>query len=256
MAPGGIVCVVFLVDGCGEGCSAAVGGVGQVAARGCGGWEVFFVDADVEAGLLEFFFDVYLTLLDEGEEVAAHPGDLGEGEAVLGDVYGLASEMGRGGFALSGGGVTVGAEEALLELDGADGGVDLEGGVELGVVRAGHGCKELGGPGAGVAAVCGKAVVDLQAGACRDGDEDPLFAHVEEVVVVADAVEALAVGDLVLADEDLVGAFECVRDDEVAALVVERGQDDGSGGGVFDALQLRSFGGGPDYADCLDWLGG
>ena len=59
-----------------------------------------------------------------------------------------------------------------------------------------------------------------------------LAAEVEDVVVVLDAVEAVAVGDLVLVEEDLVRAFERARDDELAALVVERGQDD-RGGGLF-----------------------
>jgi hypothetical protein len=37
--------------------------------------------ADVEAGLLELFFDIDLALRYERQEIAAEPCDLGEGEA-------------------------------------------------------------------------------------------------------------------------------------------------------------------------------
>ena len=125
----------------------------------------------MEAGLLELLFDVDLALLDERQQVAAQPCDLGEGEAVLGDVDGLAGEMGRGGVAVGGSGVAVGAEEMLLELDGADGGVDLERRVEAGVVGAGHGGEKLRGPGAAVAAILREAFVDVQGAAGGDGDK-------------------------------------------------------------------------------------
>lgn len=66
----------------------------QVAFRcGCCG-QIFFVYADVEAGLLEFLFDIDFTFLYERQEIAAHPGDFGEGEAVLGEIDGLSGEVG------------------------------------------------------------------------------------------------------------------------------------------------------------------
>jgi len=111
---------------------------GDAASGRRGGGQIFFVDADVEAGLLELLFDVDLAFLNERKKVAAHPGDLGAGEAVLGEVDGLAGEMRRGGVALGGGGVAVDAHETLLELDGANGGVDLQGRVEASVVSAGE----------------------------------------------------------------------------------------------------------------------
>lgn len=52
------------------------------------------VDADVKAGLTELLFDVDFAEVDEGLEVGSHPGDLGSGEAALGDVDGLAGEVG------------------------------------------------------------------------------------------------------------------------------------------------------------------
>ena len=93
---------------------------------GCGGGEEAFVNGDVEAGLLELLFDIDLALVDEGLKVGAEPGDLDAGEAALGDVDGLAGEVWGGGVAGGGCGVAVGADQALLNRDGADGGVDLE----------------------------------------------------------------------------------------------------------------------------------
>ena len=81
----------------------------------------------METGLLELLLDVDLALVDEGLEVGAEPGDLDAVEATFGDVDGLAGEVRGGGVAGGGRGVAVGAGEALLDGDGADGGVDLQG---------------------------------------------------------------------------------------------------------------------------------
>jgi len=85
----------------------------------------------------------------------------------------------------------------------------------------------LRGPGTAVATVQGEALVDLQRVACGERDQEPFAAHVEQIFFALDAVEAVVVGHLVLVDEDLVGAPERWRNDEVAALVVERRQNDG-----------------------------
>ena len=90
-----------------------------------GGGKIFFVDADVKAGLLELLFDVDFSLLHQRQKVAAQPGDLGEREAVLGDVDSLTGEVGRGGVAFGWGRVAIDVHQVLLEFDGADGGVDL-----------------------------------------------------------------------------------------------------------------------------------
>lgn len=231
-------------------------GCGDVARAGRGWRQVLLVDADVEAGLLELFLHVDLALLDEGQKVAAKPGDLGEAESVLGEVDGLAGEVGGGGVAFGGGGIAVGAEEALLELDGADRGVDLEGSVEAHIVSAGQGGEELRGPRAAVTAVGGEAVVDDEDVAGGEGDEKLLGAELEDVGVVLDAVESVAVGDLVLTEEDLVGAFEGWRDDEAAALVVEGGKKDWGGGCLLDGGERGALGGGADQAEDADGLVG
>jgi hypothetical protein len=43
----------------------------------------------------------------------------------------------------------------------------------------------------------------------------------EQVVVVLDAAQAIAVSDLILADENFVGAFKRCGNDEASTLVVE-----------------------------------
>jgi hypothetical protein len=167
----------------------------------------------VEAGLLELLFDIDLAKVDEGLKVSAHPGDFETCEATFGDVDGLAGEVRRGGVAPGGRGVAVGVDEALLESDGADGGVDLEWRVEGGVVVAGEDAEEGGGPGAGEAAVFGETVVDAEGITFGQGYELILAAKVEQVGIVSDAVEAVMVGHLILVEENFVGAVERWRND-------------------------------------------
>jgi hypothetical protein len=203
----------------------------------------------VEAGLLELLFDIDLALLHEREKIAAHPGDLGEGEAVLRDIDGLPGEVRGCGVTFGRRGVAVDVHQVLLELDGADRGVDLQIGVEVGVVRAGQRGEELRGPRAAIATVGWQTLVDFEGTADWNGNQKPLVTHVEEGVVVLDAVQAVVVSHKILVDEDLVGAFESRRNDETAPLVIERGQDDGGRGCIFDTLELRPFGSGADDAD-------
>src|ERR1700722_8003647 len=219
----------MLADAYGE-IRGAGGEGGYIATRSGGLGDVALVDTDVEAGLLELLLDVDLALLDERQEIAAQPGDLGHGEAVLGEVDGLAGEMGRGGVAFGGCGVAVDVDEVLLELDGADGGVDLQGRLEAGVELAGELGEEVRGPGTAVAAGDGEALVDLQAGGDGERDEEAFVAHAVEIGVILDAGETVAIGDLVLVEQDLVRALERRRNDESAALVVESGKENGRGG--------------------------
>ncbi len=203
----------------------------------------------MEAGLLELLLDVDATLLNQRQKVSAEPGDLGEREATFGDVDGLPGEMGRGGVAFGGGGVAVSALEAELEGDGADSGVDLERGVEAGIVVARQVGEELCGPGAAEAAVGGEAVVDAEGLADGEGDEHAAGAHALEVGVVLDTAEAVLIGEDVLADEDLMRADEGSGDDEAAAVVIEVGEKGGLGGGLFQAGELGAIGGGAYDAD-------
>ncbi len=100
--------------------------------------QIFLVDADVEAGLLKLLFDIDLALLDKRQQIAAQPRDLGEREAMLGDVDSLAGEMRRSGIAFGRSCVAVDVHQMLLEFDGANSGVDLQRRVEVGVVGAGQ----------------------------------------------------------------------------------------------------------------------
>ncbi len=170
------------------------------------GRKVAPVDADVKAGLLEFFFNVDPAALDEGKKVSAEPGDLGKREAALGDVHGLSGEMGRGSIAFGWSGVAVGVLEPKLKLNGANGGVDLQRGVEVSVEVLGQSGEELRGPGPAEAPVIGEAVVDTERLACWKADEHSFEAHAIEVGVILHAAEAVLIGKLVLAEEDFVGA--------------------------------------------------
>jgi hypothetical protein len=223
---------------------------------GCGRRrQVLPVDADVKAGLLKLLFHVDFAFLYERQEVAPEPGDLGQGEAVLRNVDGLASEVRRGGVAFGGRGVAVDVHQALLEFDGADGGVDLQRRVKVSVVGAGQGGEKLRNPGSAVAPVYRKTFVDLQGVTFGKGDQQPFAAHLHKVFVVPDAVEAVAVSYLVLTDQDLARALERWRDDEAAALVIEAGQDDGGCGGLFYAGQLGPWGVAPRNTDYGSWFG-
>jgi hypothetical protein len=119
----------------------------------------------------------------------------------------------------------------------------------MGVVGACQGGEKLRNPGAAVAPVGGKAIVDLQGVTGRERNQQTLAAHLQNIFVVPDAVEAVAVSYLVLTDQDLVRALERWRDDEAAALVVEAGQDDGGCGRLFHAGQLGPWGVAPRDTD-------
>jgi hypothetical protein len=125
-------------------------------------------------------------------------------------------------------------DEVLLELNGANGGVYLQGSMKVCVMGSREDGEELRGPGTCVAAVDGQALVYLEGAAGRERDEETLAAHGAEVFVVLDAVEAVAVSYLILVDENLVGTFEGRRNDEAAPLVVQGGQNDRSGGDLFN----------------------
>src|SRR5258707_15846753 len=89
-----------LVNGCCQCGGSVAARRGQVAPGNLRSREVFFIDADVEAGLLKLLLDVNLALLYEGQKVAAKPGDLCEREPVLGDIDGVTGEVGGGGGSL------------------------------------------------------------------------------------------------------------------------------------------------------------
>ena len=127
--------------------------------------------------------------------------------------------------------------------------------MEAGVVGARKVLEELRSPGAAEAAIFVEALIDVHAGVDRQGNQGSLTAHVGDVVVVLDAVESFTVGNLILPDEDLVGAFEWGGHDQAAALVVEGGEDERCGCGLFDGLKLRSDGGWADDADDGNRLG-
>jgi hypothetical protein len=98
--------------------------------------------------------------------------------------------------------------------------------VEVGVVSPGQGSKKFCGPRAAVAAVHGKLLVDLQGIRGGKGDQEMFAAQVEKVFIVLNAVEAFALGYLVLVHKDVVGPSERWRNDEAATPVVKGWQKD------------------------------
>jgi hypothetical protein len=163
--------------------------------------------------------------------------------------------MGRGGIAVCRGSIAVDPQQVLLKFDRADSGVYLQRTVEVGVVRARHIGEERRGPRAGVAAVRGQTIIDLQRVACGERNQYPLTPHLDEIGVVLNAIEALAVSNLILMQEDLVGTFQGWRNDEASTLVVEQWKDGRGRGLVGNAFQLRLLRRGSDDADDRNRLG-
>ncbi len=180
----------------------------------------------------------------------------------FGNVDGLTGEVRGSGVASDGRGVAVGADQALLDGDGADGGIDLEGRVEGGVEVAAEDREKGGGPGAGVAAVFRQAIVDGEGLGFREGYELLFAAEVEQVGVIADTVKAITVGHFVLVEQDFAGAAQRCRHDQATAAVIQRGdterrQDDGRGGFFFDTFERQSSGQrGSEDAASVDERGG
>ena len=203
--------VIPLVNAGGEqcgGCVAAAGDYPGLRRPGRRQRRIAAIDGDVKAGLVELLFDIYLAGGLERQEPGAHPGKLREGHALLADVDGGAGEVRRGDVAVGGCCVAINFEKRALESDGANGGVDLEGAVEAGVMGAGQVREEMSRPGAAVAAVGGQAGVHAQGGAGGEGDDFAGGFKLFELGVVFDAAQAFGFVTLVLADEGFERAAE------------------------------------------------
>lgn len=188
--------------------------------------KVLLVHADVETGLLKLLFHVDLILLYEGQQISAKPRDLGEREAVLGDVDRLTGEVGRSDIPFRRGRVSIDVYQVLLEFNRTNGRVDLQGSVEMGIVCASQGGKKLCGPGATVATIYREPLVDLQSAVGWKRHKQAFTAHVDEVLITLNASQSFAVGNLILTNEYLTRAPKRRRNDETATLVVKRRLDD------------------------------
>jgi hypothetical protein len=93
-------------------------------------------------------------------------------------------------------------------------------------VSSGQGRKKLRRPRPAIAAIQGKALINLQGVIRGKCDQEPLAAHVQKIFVVLNTIETIAVGYLILVNENLMGALERWRNDETAAFVIKTGQDD------------------------------
>lgn len=175
---------------------------------------------------------------------------------MLGEVDGLSGEVWGGGVAFGRSSVAIGAEQALLELYGTDGGVHLQRRLKARVVGTGKRRKKLCRPGPTVATVSRQTLVYYEGAIGGDGYEELLVAEVEDVIIVLDAVETIAVGNLVLTQQNLVGALQWAGDDEAATLVVERWQDDRCGGHLLHRGERRAIGCRSNDTDDTYRLGG
>src|SRR5215472_845173 len=83
-------------------------------------------DHDVEAPVTALFFRFYEAESLHVEEVVFHPADLIFAHTAALQIHGYARQMGGGSIAFPRSGVAIMATQLLLNLDGADGGVDLD----------------------------------------------------------------------------------------------------------------------------------
>jgi hypothetical protein len=162
----------------------------------------------MKARLAEFFFHVDFSGCDISLEPIAEPGDFLAAEAFFGDVDGGSHDMGTYDIALGRGSVVVGAHEAFLVLDGANGRADDDGPVEGISVRACQIVKKLRRPGAAVAAIFRQVRVNDQRIGRGERNEQMLRDAIVEIVVIEDALHSLGFKTRILILENLEGAAQ------------------------------------------------
>lgn len=169
---------------------------------------IVLVNADVKDGLLEFFLDINLAGVLNGEEIFAHPSELFCGHTAFGDVDGGTSEVGGCSSTGGGGGIAVNANEVLLHGDSANSGVNAEGLAEDGIIGGGNVTEKFGGPGTAIAAVDGQARIDNEMSADGERQQLACAAQVVELCVIADALEAFLIRHFILMKENFMGTVE------------------------------------------------
>jgi hypothetical protein len=100
--------------------------------------------------------------------------------------------------------------------------------MKMSIVSTGQRSEKLCRPGATIAAIQRQALIDLQGVIGRKRDQKPIVAHLQDIFVIAYAIETIPVSDLILMNENLVGPFERWRNNETSTLVIQAGQDDRS----------------------------
>ncbi len=176
-------------------------GLGGMAGSGVVRGKVVFVDGDMEAGLLEFFFHVDLAGGFDGEQVAAHPGHLGAAQVVFGNVDGGAGKVRADNVAQGRRGVAVYLHQSLLVLNRSDCGADFKRPVELCIVRCGEVGEESRGPGAAIAVIGWQVAVDDERIGGRYWNKKVMGNAGGEIVFVLDAFEPFSFKPFVLALE-------------------------------------------------------
>jgi hypothetical protein len=227
----------LLLDSSSERCSP-IASAHVPRSRGVGR-QIFFINADVKASLLKLLFNVDLALLHKWHQIAAQPRNLRKRKPMLGEVDRLPRKVRRGGISLGRRCITVSKQQTLLELHGPNSRVHLQRSVEPSIVRAGQRCKEFPSPWTAVSPVARKPLVDKQRPASRNRNQQVLPSQIQNVLIVGDAIEPLAIGHHVLVDKDLVRTFERRRNDQTPAAVVKRWLDVRDGRCNLDGLDLH-----------------
>lgn len=162
---------------------------------------------------MEFFLHVDDAGVLIGEQLISHPEHLAAREAGFGDINCGAGEMRTDDVAFGVGGVVIGAHQTPLVLDGPDSGTDDERLVELSLMRARKFGKEIGRPGAAIAAILGQGGIDGKGGGLGHTDKQAARNPILEVGVVLNALESFFFRALILTDQRIVGAAQGVAGD-------------------------------------------
>lgn len=165
----------------------------------CGsGRGVACVYRNVEAALLELFFNIDLAGRFKCQEVSAHPTDFVSAHRALGNVDCGAGQVGAHDVAFGGRSVSVDPYQAFLVGDGAHGGAYLKRAVKFRGMTLGEVGQKTGRPGAAVTVIDGQISVDGERERNRNRDEHFSRYAVRQVVFIFDALQAFSFGSLVL----------------------------------------------------------
>jgi hypothetical protein len=162
----------------------------------------------VEAPVAAFFFGLNQAEGAQFEEVKLNPMQFGWRQAAALQVHGNAGEVGRGCVAVDRSGIAIVTAELLLDLDGADGRVELNGMVELGAEVAAQVLHKVARPGTAVAALRRKLWRDVQVITFAKWDEIVRCDQLFQFVIVLDARQLQAVDFCVLAEQGIVRRAE------------------------------------------------
>jgi hypothetical protein len=122
--------------------------------------------------------------------------------------------------------------------------------MEMSVVGTRQIGEELRSPRTAEATIYGKAFVHLESATSREWDEKPVVAHLQEIAVIANAVETIAVSYEVLVNKNLVGAPKRRRNNKATTFVIESRHNDRCWVDLLRTGELQFLCGEFGMADC------